>query len=152
MSGAEERFRLQHQLCIALYHADRAMANAYRAVLRPIGLTYAQYAVMLAVWEHERTTLRQLGALLHLDSGTLSPLLRRLERMGLVVRSRDSDDERVLNVEVTDAGRAMREQALEAQQVVEAKTGLDPRSLSALRGQLDDLAARLRAGTTDSAA
>lgn len=144
MMAAVDRFQLENQLCIALYDAYRAMTGAYRTALRPVGLTYSQYAVMLALWERDRTTLRDLGVLLHLDSGTLSPLLQRMERMGLIERSRHPHDERVLEVVLTDAGRALRPQAAAAQQSVEAMTGLNPDALGELRDGLNALARRMR--------
>ncbi len=99
---------------------------------------------MLVLWEHETTTLRDLGTLLHLDSGTLSPQLQRLERIGLLARSRHGKDGRMLEVVITDAGKELRPRAAAAQQVVEATTGLDQRSLAALRDELNVLADRVR--------
>jgi DNA-binding MarR family transcriptional regulator len=148
----EDHLRLENQLCVALYTASRAVTGAYRPLLDEIGLTYSQYAVMLELWEHDSTTLRDLGDKLHLDSGTLSPLLKRLESLGLVSRSRRADDERVLQVAITDTGRALRERAACAQQTVEAMTGLDHGSLARLRDELNELASRLRAVEAGSAA
>ncbi len=83
-----ENLRLEHQLCVALYNATRAITGCYRPLLDEIGLTYTQYVVMLALWEHDTVVMRELGAMLHLDSATLSPILKRLERAGLVTRQR----------------------------------------------------------------
>ena len=142
--ATDKNLRLEHQLCVALYNATRAVAGCYRPLLDEIGLTYSQYVVMLVLWEHNRMMLRDLGMLLYLDSATLSPLLKRLERAGLVTRERGSDDERMLYVAITDAGRSLRPQASVAQRAVEEMTGLDGDSLAALRNQLNDLAARAR--------
>lgn len=136
--------RLDHQLCFALDNATRSIAACYRPLLSEIGLTYSQYTVMLVLWEREHSTLRDLGELLHLDSGTLSPMLKRLEDHGLVTRGRGTDDERVLHVHLTREGRAIRARASEAQRTVEDATGLDPASLVALRRQLTELAERTR--------
>jgi DNA-binding MarR family transcriptional regulator len=103
---------LEEQVCFALAVASREVVAAYRTVLEPLGLTHPQYLVMLALWQHDDVSVKQLSELLHLDPGTLSPLLKRLEAAGLVTRSRSAADERVLAVSVTPAGRELRERAL----------------------------------------
>ncbi len=145
MVATDANLRLEHQLCVALYNATRAITGCYRPLLGEIGLTYSQYTVMLVLWEGDTTTLRDLSAVLHLDSGTLSPMLKRLERAGLVTRARGVDDERMLHVTITDAGRRLQPGASAAQSCVEQTTGLDAEALAALRDQLNDLAARTRA-------
>ena len=142
--ATDENLRLEHQLCVALHNATRAITGCYRPLLDEIGLTYSQYVVMLVLWEHETMTLRKLGTMLHLDSATLSPMLKRLERAGLVTRERGADDERMLHVTITDAGRRIRHHASAAQQSVEEATGLDQSALAALRDQLNNIAARTR--------
>ena len=99
---------LEAQLCFALYSASRTVTAAYRTVLAPVGLTYPQYLVLLALWDEDGLTVGQLGERLLLDSGTLSPLLRRLEEAGRVDRRRTSADGRLLTVCLTDRGRALR--------------------------------------------
>ncbi len=141
----DENLRLDHQLCVALYHASRAVIGCYRPGLDELGLTYSQYTVMLVLWEHERTTMRELGHLLHLDSATLSPVLKRMEQAGLLTRERDADDERVLNVSITAAGKRLQKPAGRVQQGVEQATGLSGSELADLRDRLNDLTARLRA-------
>ncbi|HMO10094.1 MAG TPA: MarR family transcriptional regulator [Actinotalea sp.] len=103
--------RLDDQLCFALYAASRATTKAYREALDDLGLTYPQYLVMLVLWEQDGATVGELGARLRLDSGTLSPLLARLDSAGLVVRSRPARDTRLVLVHLTDAGRGLRSQA-----------------------------------------
>ena len=103
--------RLDQQLCFALYTASRATTSAYRDALHHAGLTYPQYVVMLALWEEDGLTVGGLGHRLHLDSGTLSPLVTRLESAGLVTRSRPDADARRVLVHLTDAGRELRSQA-----------------------------------------
>ena len=142
--ATDENLRLEHQLCVALHNATRAITGCYRPLLDEIGLTHSQYVVMLVLWEHDTMMLRDLGIMLHLDSATLSPMLKRLERTGLVTRERGADDERMLHVTITDAGRHLRQHASAAQQVVEQATGLDGNTLAALRDQLNDIAARTR--------
>ncbi len=102
---------LDQQLCFALYSASRAMTAAYRPVLAEMNLTYPQYLVLLVLWESERVTVGQLGERLHLDSGTLSPLLKRLQANGFVSRERSSADERLVDVTLTEAGRALERRA-----------------------------------------
>ncbi len=143
--ATDENLRLEHQLCVALYNATRAVTSCYRPLLDKIGLTYTQYTVMLVLWELDTTTLRELTAALHLDSGTLSPMLKRLERAGLVTRRRGTHDERILHVTITDEGRRIQPHASDAQRCVEETTGLDADTLIALRDQLNNLAARTRA-------
>lgn len=142
--AVDEHLTLEHQLCVALYKASRAINSAYRPLLADIGLTYSQYTVMLILWEQDRATLGDIARLLNLDSGTLSPLLKRMEEHGLLTRSRDPGDERVLDVVLTDHGRSIRPAAAVVQQTVEAMTGLDPMHLAVLRDELNRLTERLR--------
>ncbi len=135
---------LDHQLCIALYNASRAVNGCYRPLLDELGITYSQYAVMLVMWDRGTTTLRDLGSALYLDSGTLSPLLKRLEGMGLVTRERHAADERMLDVRITPAGTALRGRAAAAQQRVESMTEYDSAEVAALRDELNALAERMR--------
>ena len=100
--------RLDAQVCFALYAAARTATAAYRDALADLGLTYTQYVTLLALWERDGRSVSELGSLLHLDSGTLSPLLKRLAAAGLVERRRDSADERRVTIHLTDAGQAMR--------------------------------------------
>ncbi|WP_328394614.1 MarR family transcriptional regulator [Streptomyces sp. NBC_00390] len=102
---------LDDQLCFALYSASRAVTAAYRPVLAELDLTYPQYLVMLAVWERGPVPMKELGVTLGLDYGTLSPLLKRLEAAGLLRRERQAADERLVTVEATEQGRALRERA-----------------------------------------
>jgi DNA-binding MarR family transcriptional regulator len=111
--GASARAtRLEDQLCFALYSASRALTRAYQPLLSPLGLTYPQYLVMLVLWEGEPFSVSELGTRLGLDSGTLTPLLKRLEQAKLVKRRRDVEDERVVVVSLTGAGQALHERAL----------------------------------------
>lgn len=146
-----EPLALDEQLCFALHSASRAMTGCYRPILEQIGLTYSQYAVLLVLWAEESVPQRELGERMFLDSGTLSPLLTRLEKRGLIVRARRPDDERTVQVSLTDDGWALREQAVVAQQEVVRATGMDVTELFRLRDDLQRLASRLRADQEDPA-
>lgn len=103
---------LDNQLCFALYRASRAVTRAYQPLLRNLGLTYPQYLTMLVLWEYDRPcSLQEITQRLGLDSGTLTPVCRRLEQAGYVTRERDPEDERRLIITLTDRGRALRDEA-----------------------------------------
>src|ERR1700712_4801263 len=144
---SSQPFSIDGQLCFALHSASRAMTACYRQGLDELGLTYSQYAVMLVLWQHEAVSMGSLCEQLHLDSGTLSPLLKRLEQQGRGTRRRRPEDERTLEIACTDEGRALRERGSAVQGEVERVTGLDGVELAALREQLNDLAGRLRTAT-----
>ncbi|MCK6519978.1 MarR family transcriptional regulator [Myxococcota bacterium] len=135
---------IDDQLCFALYTASRAMTRAYQPILEPLGLTYPQYLTLLVLWEDDGQRVSALGDRLHLDSATLTPLLKRLEAQGLVRRSRSAQDERVVEVSLTEAGWALRERAAHVPLAMLCQTGLDLGELVALREQLKALTARLR--------
>ncbi|MFJ3057639.1 MarR family winged helix-turn-helix transcriptional regulator [Herbaspirillum sp. NPDC087042] len=107
----DEALLLDNQLCFAMYSASLAMTKAYKKILAPLEITYPQYLVMMVLWEQDQVIVSELGARLFLDSGTLTPLLKRMEAMGLLRRARDAGDERRVVVSLTDAGRALREKA-----------------------------------------
>ncbi|GGT03295.1 MarR family winged helix-turn-helix transcriptional regulator [Streptomyces chromofuscus] len=104
--------RLEDHLCFTLYAASRAVTSAYRPLLDAVGLTYPQYLVMLALWQHGTAPVKDLVAVLHLDYGTLTPLIKRLEANGLLKRQRRAEDERVVEVALTPEGTALRERVL----------------------------------------
>lgn len=135
---------LDEQLCFALHSASRAMTGCYRPVLDAIGLTYSQYAVLLVLWAEDTVPQRELGERMFLDSGTLSPMLARLESRGLLTRSRRPDDERTVQVSITAEGRALRSRAAVAQERVVEATGMELPEIFRLRDDLQRLAARLR--------
>ncbi|MBV8036181.1 MarR family winged helix-turn-helix transcriptional regulator [Roseateles sp.] len=109
----EEWLRLDRQLCFALYSSSLAMTRIYKPLLAPLGLTYPQYLVMLVLWEADGLSVSRLGQRLSLDSGTLTPLLKRLEALGHIERRRASDDERRVDIFLTPRGRKLREPALD---------------------------------------
>jgi DNA-binding MarR family transcriptional regulator len=140
---------LDEQLCFALYSASRAVTRAYAPLLAPLGLTYPQYLVLLVLWQRDGASVKQLGARLALDSGTLTPLLKRLEHQGLVERRRADDDERVVRIQLTADGRALRARARKVPMALACRAGSDPgsersiRELARLRSELTALARRL---------
>lgn len=103
--------KLENQLCFPLYAAASKVVNLYTPLLKPLGITYTQYLVFLVLWEQEGIAVGELGKKLHLDNGTLTPMLKRLEQDGFVVRSRSSTDERVVSVYLTPVGQELREKA-----------------------------------------
>lgn len=109
----DEMLKLENQLCFPLYAAARQVVSLYTPYLKEIGLTYTQYIVFLVLWEKDGITVGELGQKLYLDNGTLTPVLKKLEQEGLLSRTRSSEDERVVIVSLTDAGRDLREQAKE---------------------------------------
>lgn len=145
-------FRVGDQLCFALYDASRAVVGRYRTGLERIGLTYTQYLVMMLLWERSPQPVHSLGEGLNLDSGTLSPLLKRLEAQGLVSRRRLPEDERNVEIALTSSGRDLRARARRVQVDVERATGLDTEAVASLRKQLHVLAAQLRDDTGEQRA
>ncbi|MFD4409754.1 MarR family winged helix-turn-helix transcriptional regulator [Streptomyces sp. NPDC058466] len=127
---------LDDQLCFALYAAARAVTAAYRPLLEDLGLTYPQYLVLLVLWERGETTVKALAAALHLDYGTVSPLLKRLESAGLVRRERSARDERSVLVALTGRGELLRERATEVPQALLTATGVSGAEVARLRGEL----------------
>ena len=127
---------LEHQVCYALSVAARNVVAVYRPFLEPMGLTHPQYLVMLALWQHGPLSVRRLSDLLQLDPGTLSPLVKRLETGGLVRRDRDPRDERSLAIALTDAGRALRDEAERIPAGIVDRLGMDVAELTALHGAL----------------
>ena len=124
---------VDQQLCFALYSASRAMTAAYRPVLTEMNLTYPQYLVMLVLWEEEHVTVGRLGERLQLDSGTLSPLLKRLESNGFVQRERSRDDERLVDVTLTPAGRRLESRAQCIPEELGSATGMSQQQAADLR-------------------
>jgi DNA-binding MarR family transcriptional regulator len=141
----EDFLRLEHQICFSLHAASRAFNGVYRTVLKDLDLTYPQYLVMLVLWEHGELPVKEIGEHLRLDSGTLSPLLKRLESTGYVERRRSTEDERSVTARPTQAGRALREKALGMPRRIAEATGLTPARIRALREELDELTRTLDA-------
>ncbi|AZM53808.1 MarR family transcriptional regulator [Streptomyces sp. WAC 01529] len=141
----EDFLRLDHQICFSLHAAARAFNGVYRAALKDLGLTYPQYLVMLVLWEHGELPVKKIGERLRLDSGTLSPLLKRLEAAGHVERRRSAEDERSVVVRLTGQGGALRETALAVPRAIAESTGLALDEVRELRDRLNTLTAALDA-------
>ncbi|TXS55572.1 MarR family winged helix-turn-helix transcriptional regulator [Streptomyces sp. t39] len=131
---------IDDQLCFALYAAQRAVTAAYRPLLAELGLTYPQYLTMLVLWERGEVPVKELGAALRLDYGTVSPLLKRLETAGLVRRERSAADERSVRLLLTEEGAALRERARRVPEELMRSTGLDAQEVARLREELHRLA------------
>ncbi|MEY9841541.1 MarR family winged helix-turn-helix transcriptional regulator [Streptacidiphilus sp. EB103A] len=142
---ADDLLRLEHHVCFALQTASRAFGDLYRDALREHGITYPQYLVLLALTEHGELPVKRIGELLRLDSGTLSPLLKRLETAGLVQRTRSTQDERSVDVKLTGKGATLSTDAQRALRACAASVGLDPAELQVLQGMLQRLTDRLDA-------
>jgi DNA-binding MarR family transcriptional regulator len=135
---------LDEQICFAIYSASRSLTARYRDLLAPLGLTYPQYLAMLVLWRSEPVTVRELGQRLQLDSGTLSPLVRRLEQAALVTKTRSAADERSVLIALTADGRDLEALAADIPNRICAATGLDLDGVVALRDQLIELTQNVR--------
>ncbi|MEP9417491.1 MarR family winged helix-turn-helix transcriptional regulator [Gordonia sp. VNQ95] len=136
MTEPDNPLLLERQVCFALAVANRSVLRIYRRLLDPLGLTHPQYLVMLALWESAPRGVKEIGAVLQLDSATLSPLLKRLEANGLIERRRRDNDERNVDIDLTDAGRALRTKALDIPPAVVDALGVDLADLEELHGVL----------------
>jgi DNA-binding MarR family transcriptional regulator len=143
--SSDQALQLDHQLCFALYSASLAMTKLYKPMLDEMGLTYPQYLAMLVLWEHDGVTVSELGDRLHLDSGTLTPLLKRLETAELVTRLRDVQDERRVLIRLTAAGRKLKARAARIPGCVLQATQCDVSEVMALTKQVQTLRDRLTA-------
>lgn len=108
-----EELKLENQICFPLYACSREIIRLYKPFLDEIGLTYTQYIAMMVLWERKQVTVKKMGELLFLDSGTLTPLLKKMEAAGLLIRSRDKEDERSVLVELTDQGEKLKDRAVQ---------------------------------------
>ena len=142
-----DALRLSEQLCFSIYSTAHALNRTYRPLLKELGITYPQYLVMLVLWEEEDLTVKEIGDRLHLDSGTLTPLLKRLEAVGFVARARDAADERQVRIRLTPQGRALRAKAECIPQELAAASGHSMADIQKLKADIlrlrDALNARL---------
>ena len=139
----DEMLALDNQFCFALYSASLAMTKTYKPFLEKLGLTYPQYLVMLVLWQQDDVLVKSIGEKLFLDSGTLTPLLKRLESSSLIMRTRDEADERQVRITLTREGRLLKKKAQDIPYQVLCASGQPQESLKMLRAQLsivrDDL-------------
>lgn len=134
-----EAMKLKNQLCFPLYAAARNVTNLYTPYLKPLGLTYTQYIVFLALWEKDRIPVGELCETLMLDNGTISPLLKKMQQAGYIERTRSERDDRVVVITLTKAGRALQEQAKDVPQKVASCLALPPEKAQALYTLLYEL-------------
>lgn len=146
----DETIPIGKQLCFAVYSASHAFTRAYRTLLEPLGLTYPQYLVMLVLWERDGMRVKEIGAALYLDSGTLTPLLKRLENLGLVHRVRDARDERQVSILLTAMGRALEAKAVTIPADLICMTRLDAPAAAGLMRQLGAVRDELQAAGEDA--
>ena len=140
---------LDDQLCFATYTAAQAFSRVYRPLLDPLGLTYSQYLVMLVLWEGDDIPIGKITARIHLDSGTLTPLLKRMEKSGLITRHRNPEDEREVRVSLTAQGRDLRSRVAVARAEVACATNLENADIDKLKQQLLKLRTDLLAHLPD---
>ncbi|WMT87060.1 MarR family transcriptional regulator [Pelagibacterium sp. 26DY04] len=140
----------QDQLCFAVYAAGQAFNRLYRGLLEPLGLTYPQYLVMLVLWRDDGVSVSAIGQRLGLDTGTLTPLLKRLEASGLLTRTRSAQDERKVVIALTDKGRALEDKARDIPQAIACASGRDLPGVVALRDEINALTRALEAAGGDS--
>ena len=150
-SAGNDNLNLESQFCFALYSATLALGKTYAPILAELRLTYPQYIVMLVLWQEDGLTVRALGEQLHLNSGTLTPMLKRMEQAGLVRRSRDKKDERLVRTELTQAGRELRGRAQHIPCTVAAAIGLPTEELIRIKDALQGIRQSLEAGAASLA-
>lgn len=134
-----EKIKLSNQVCFPLYAASREIIKLYKPFLDKYNLTYTQYITMLVLWEEEKITVKELCKKLYLDSGTLTPVIKKLDAMDLIVKYRDKSDERVVIVELTSKGKDLKEQILEVPDQIFCKFGGNVDQLLILKNILEDL-------------
>jgi DNA-binding MarR family transcriptional regulator len=148
--NAEDSLKLDSFLCFAVYSAGHAFNRVYKPLLDKLGLTYPQYLLMVALWDLDDQTVGALGEKLFLESNTLTPLIKRLESVGLLARTRDPADERQVRVRLTARGRALREGALEMPACILAASGLKPQDLRRLTSEISALRSALERYSADT--
>jgi DNA-binding MarR family transcriptional regulator len=139
MTDAFDSLKLDQQLCFSIYSTAQAFTAAYKPFLDRVGLTYTQYLVLMALWESDGVPVSAIGDRLHLDSGTLTPLLKRMEASGFVVRKRNPADERQVLVTLTDRGRSIQGDAAEARRDVVCALGKSEPEVQKLKAMVDEL-------------
>lgn len=134
-----DALKLENQLCFSLYALSREVIKMYKPLLDPFDLTYTQYVTMLVMWEEKEITFKELGKKLYLDSGTLTPVLKKLESKGLIIKYRNKDDDRVVTIELTTKGNELREKLIGVPEKIYCKLESDEEALRMLKRNLDDL-------------
>lgn len=132
MAAKDDALKLKNQLCFPLYACSKEIVKLYKPYLDELDLTYTQYITMMVLWEHKQMNVKELGGYLYLDSGTLTPVLKKLEQKGWVTRSRTKVDERVLNVTLTKRGEALKEKAIQIPKHIGECMRLEPEEAETL--------------------
>lgn len=143
--SSSEFLKLENQLCFSLYASSRAITRMYRPFLEELGITYPQYLVLLVLWDQKQSTVKELSEKLDLDSGTLTPMLKRMEGQQLVQRKRSVEDERVVNIHITETGMALYEKALCIPQSLLASSGLSLEEIYKFNEQLKHIISSVNA-------
>ncbi|MEW9702518.1 MarR family winged helix-turn-helix transcriptional regulator [Paenibacillus sp. SI8] len=143
-----DSLKLENQICFMVYACSREMTKLYKPLLDAIGLTYTQYATMLALWDKDGVTVTELGERLYLDSGTLTPLLKKLEVIGLLTRTRAVDDERRVIIELTDQGKALRQRATDIPGQLSCQVGMDAKEAGEFREHVTELLRKIQQCST----
>ena len=143
MSDKYDALKLERQLCFPLYACSKEIVRAYTPLLDEIGLTYTQYITMMVMWEHKELRVKEVGKLLYLDSGTLTPLLKKLEEKGYVTRRRSEADERDVIVSITESGEALKEKAVHVPEKMSGCIELEPQKAKALYDLLYEIIGKL---------
>ena len=134
-----DALKLDNQLCFPIYVASREIIQAYGPYLSQLDITYPQYLVLMVLWQQDQMTINSIGKLLHLDSGTLTPLLKRMQSKGLITRSRCTEDERAVRIALTPRGSALRERAVSIPTELSQSTNLSPEEIETLKRLLRKL-------------
>lgn len=134
-----EHMKLENQLCFLLYASSREMTKQYKPLLDKLNVTYPQYLALLLLWEHEELNVKKMGELLYLDSGTLTPMLKRMEQNGLIVRERSLEDERSVTIKMTEAGKSLKGEAADIPAAMLGHTGQSEDELRQLKTSLYNL-------------
>ena len=142
MSNYED-LKLDNQLCFSLYAASREIIKLYKPILDKLNLTYTQYLVMIVLWEEKKLSVKQIGNRLHLDSGTLTPLLKKLEKLNYIKRYRSKDDDRVVIIELTEEGSKLKEKSKDIPSKILCSMNFAEDKVKSLKKQLDDLISNL---------
>jgi MarR family transcriptional regulator, organic hydroperoxide resistance regulator len=137
--NSDELLKLENQLCFSIYAVSRSITKVYQPLLEELGITYPQYLVLLVLWEKETITMKELGNKLYLDSGTLTPLLKRLEGLGFVIRERSSEDERLLCITITEKGQQLKDKARNIPQCILNSIDVDLSNLINVKKNMDEL-------------
>lgn len=141
----DELLRLENQICFPMYVASRMITRAYQPLLDEMGITYPQYLVLMTLWEKDEQTVNEIATTLYLNTNTITPLLKRMEKGGIVARTRSKQDERKVMITLTNEGKALKEKAYCIPEAILNSTGLSPENLGSLKKQIHTLIKQMEA-------